>query len=586
MFWQEGEAGQTVYTKVDLDSYTDILYLDTPPDLVEQWRQHDQLRDRPAASADHLRKWQQVEKTKLRRLCRDNRILFCPVSSPARAAERIAAMVIDLKRHSEEHNLFCAQDRLDDILNSCGSREKLETVLVLDADRTLAAEDAGALFWKVVAESPSHGTRIGPTEDDRSLRTLFSSSLGYTYAAFRQATLLYEEEMDDDDFNAICDEVASCVTMHPEMVSLLKHVGEHEHVAAVVVTCGLRRVWDAVLAREGLSDVKVIGGGRLSDGFVVTPETKRALTTRLRDFHGLYVWAIGDSPMDLPMMYEAHQAIVVVGEEHARSKTMDGCLLGTTDTSNCSLRAFQVLLPSNSLPRLDVARLPLLELTDHEFLDSVVRRRHVNTRIVHATERKAAQLLMTPTRNATVAGPALRKAHSHIGRYLATEFLGDVIGIEQYGIPHVQGHFVSGFRVRHEDKTTIVAAMRGGEPMALGINKALPNAMFVHASQPGDVKPHHLEGQRTVLFVDSVVNNGKTVAEFVKRIRSLDPIICIVVVAGVVQAQSVSPTGILGWTLEHDKAVSVIALRLSENKFTGQGTTDTGNRLFNTTQLP
>ena len=52
--------------------------------------------------------------------------------------------------------------------------------------------------------------------------------------------------------------------------------------------------------------------------------------------------------------------------------------------------------------------------------------------------------------------------------------------------------------------------------------------------------PHHIQVQRTVLLVDSVVNSGKTVVQFVQHIRNLHATIRVVVVAGVVQAQSVS----------------------------------------------
>lgn len=78
-------------------------------------------------------------------------------------------------------------------------------------------------------------------------------------------------------FNAFCENVASVVTMYPEFVSLLQLVAGQEHVGATVVTCGLRGVWDKVLEREGLSKtVKVIGGGRIADGFVITAAVKAA----------------------------------------------------------------------------------------------------------------------------------------------------------------------------------------------------------------------------------------------------------------------------------------------------------------------
>jgi len=57
------------------------------------------------------------------------------------------------------------------------------------------------------------------------------------------------------------------------------------------------------------------------------------------------------------------------------------------------------------------------------------------------------------------------------------------------------------------------------------------------------------------------------------------------VIAGVVQALSVSKGSLAEALADHAK-FSLVALRLSDNKFTGRGATDTGNRLFNTTHLP
>lgn len=126
--------------------------------------------------------------------------------------------------------------------------------------------------------------------------------------------------------------------------------------------------------------------------------------------------------------------------------------------------------------------------------------------------------------------------------------------------------------------------MRGGEPMALSVSDAFPLAVFLYTNHPDDIMLHHLQGQGHIVLVDSVVNSGKTVVQFVQHVRNLNATIRIVVVAGVVQAQSVSGgslTQVLGQV-----GLSVIALRLSDNKFTGRGTTNTGNRLFNTTHLP
>jgi uracil phosphoribosyltransferase len=189
---------------------------------------------------------------------------------------------------------------------------------------------------------------------------------------------------------------------------------------------------------------------------------------------------------------------------------------------------------------------------------------------------------MTPMRDATVAGPRLREAHWFVGWYLATELLSEVLGVEEYPIPHVQGHMTSGYRLLHERQTMVVALMRGGEAMAFGVNAAFPLAMFLHAHRPEDMTYDLLTGKLTVILVDSVINSGKTVVQFVQHIRSLHATIRIVVVAGVIQAQCISQ-GLKA--LIQDEQFSLVALRESDNKFTGKGGTDTGNRLFNTTQL-
>jgi soluble P-type ATPase len=175
------------------------------------------------------------------------------------------------------------------------------------------------------------------------------------------------------------------VKMYPEMISLLKKVAETEHVGAVVVACGLRRVWEKVLARNGLSHVKVIGGGNLTDNLIVTAGIKAALVTRSQKMHHLFAWAFGDSPLDLEMLKKANQAIIVVGKESARSKTMDTALLNAIDSEGFQGR--QVVLPNSAEPRLETAKLPLIQLSDQDLIDSIFARRELHSaiQVLHAT---------------------------------------------------------------------------------------------------------------------------------------------------------------------------------------------------------
>lgn len=243
----------------------------------------------------------------------------------------------------------------------------------------------------------------------------------------------------------------------------------------------------------------------------------------------------------------------------------------------------QAVLPPHAPPRLDTTRLPLVQLTAQSFIESVLARRQ-SLHVLHATQRPAAKLLMTPMRDASISGPALREVHRRVGFYLATEFCTQIIGIESNPIPHVQGHQTDGYGLLNEKSTLIVPLMRRGEPMAFGVNDAFPLAMFYHAKIPSDLQDDHLKNMVTIILVDSVVNSGKSILQFVQHIRTLHSTIRIVVVAGVIHSQTVSATRIAR-ALGRFNGLSFVALRLSDNQFTGRGTTDTGNRLFNTLHM-
>ncbi|KAM3512259.1 hypothetical protein MY11210_004106 [Beauveria gryllotalpidicola] len=590
MFWPEDElAGDIVATANDFCVYTHIIYLSVPVHAILKRRLGDTQRHRPPVSAAHLEQWQRAEIDQLGRLCRQHCVLFSVVAPQHHDP---LSFTLKMVRHFEQTN---ARRNLALVMNKVEAalvgEERAETVLVVDADKTLASEDAGSMFWQVANGSGPEILEMCP------LKSVFGSLLGYSEAAFRQATLLYEEAANEVDFEALCEKIASAVTVHPEFITLFRLVCSRGHVRVIVLTCGIRRVWQMVLDKAGLGhSIKVIGGGRIVDEIVVTPETKAQVVSSLRKQSGLYVWAFGDSPLDLPMLEAANKSVVVSGDPRTRSRSMEDALCEAIDTRGFCPQ--QVLLPPHVAPRLNATKLPLLAFSDTDFVEALVCRRgtektatvskSVSTyscTVLHATNSGAAKLLMSPTRDASVAGVALRRAHQEAGKYLALHFLTEVIGVESFNVPHVQGHQTAGFRLAHEPQTTIIALMRGGEPMALGISEVFPRAMFLHAFGPENIKDHHLENQKNLLLVDSVVNSGKSIMDFLRHVTRLkQDLTNIVVVAGVVQEEAVADGHALRTMMEQHR-VKIVALRVSSNKFTGTKTTDTGNRLFNTTHL-
>ncbi|KAJ5110331.1 hypothetical protein NUU61_001588 [Penicillium alfredii] len=573
MFWKDDEdTGQVVCTESDLATYTHILYLDTAVEVIINRRQEDEKRFRPTTSIDHLSRWQKYERDQLRRSCYHREILFINLSSHLSAADKITDLVKSFHLHTEEYNRSYALKLLDQFISH--QLERPETVLVLDADKTIAAADGGAMFWEQLNDPEKTFSRKNPLQD------LFSGPLGYSYSSFSQATMLNEEVADNARFEELCQHVASRITLHAEFSSLLAMLRAHRHICAIVVTCGIGRIWEIVLQNENLSELaQVFGGGRIENGLIITPSLKKDLVLRLRQTYNAYTWSFGDSPVDLEMMQEADEAIVVTGEQTTRSKSMDKKLEDRIGINGFQPR--QVTLPHHASPRIITKPLPLADLTDPKFIQSIFTRhnRYRRIDISHATEKATAKVLMTPMRDSTISGPRLREAHQEVGRYLAVEYVTAIVGLESYPLQHVQGYVTNGHRLFREKETLIVALMRGGEPMALGVSQAFPSAMFLHAQKVNDICVKSLKGMVTVMLVDSVINTGDTILEFVRHIRSLHACIRIVVVAGVVQASLLQRSRV-AQQLASFEQLSFVALRISENSYTGKGPTDTGARLF------
>ena len=520
-----------------------------------------------------------IEDDSLRKIFYQHQILLLRLPYGVKSLTDASAVVPNFSASSGPNNEEKALALAHSYLDSGSDPSSLQTVLVVDADKTLAEEDTGKLFWNEI-----------PVFSKDPLNSVFSSHLQYSYLAFKQASLLYTEAANVVDFHDVCLRAASKVKLHPEFNSLLSDISNQDHVSVIVVTCGLQRIWEAVLKNHELQskNINVIGGGRFSDGPVVTPQVKAAIVSSIRSKYGVRVVAIGDSPVDLPMLQAADQAIVAVGDPATRSQSMEARLSEVINAG--TLKTQQVLLPSHVPPRLDTERLPVTTLESLQFprpalFDASGPR---GLQFHHATSKAASKLLSTTMRDSSNSGPALREAHQLAGYYLAIEYVAELIGLEDVPISHVQGRPTTGSRLFCEPATLIVALMRGGEPMALGVSAAFPSAAFLHAKDAEDVKPFHLHGVASVVLVDSVVNTGKSISEFLAHVRKLDAGVRIVVVAGVVQAEAVDKTkeGSLIGKLEGEKGMALVALRVSENMYTGKGGTDTGNRLYNTTGWP
>ncbi|KXT01632.1 hypothetical protein AC578_8041 [Pseudocercospora eumusae] len=555
-----------VFTDADFEVYSCIFYLDPSPATILRQVIDDMSKNRHLLSEAGIQKHKEVEYAKLQELCYEYGVLQARINQGAmnelQILQTMDILLQNLQSLQTEEGCFeKARHRLDENLSA--RNPQVKNMVVIDGDKTLAPYDSGEMFWQHFPGRES------------ILKKLFSSNMRYSSKAWHQASLYYQTEVSRDEFEQVCGAVADKISLYPQMESFLKEIISSWDTGAVVVTCGLRYIWEKVLEKAGLfGHVQVIGA---DNGYFVSGETKSIIVQHLKRNHNMKVCAIGDSKLDLAMLKEADSGIVIVGSPTIRSKSMSEHLCCSGGMEGLYGKTYQVTLPPQVTPLRQNA-LPRITL-------EAVSKQKWCINLHHATNKTAAKLLMTPTRDANVTGRALQEAHRQVGHYLAIEYLADLIGIEPFDIPHVQNNMVSGNRLAGEARTIIVPLMRGGEPMAFGVHDAFPLASFLHASSPEDLKPEKLKDRETIILVDSVINSGKSIAEFVNHLRQLRIAARIVVVAGVVQQESVAENGTLAKALNGFGVLDVIALRQSVNKYTGAGGTDTGNRLFNTTHL-
>jgi hypothetical protein len=186
----------------DWQTYTHMVYLDTDPGVSAQRISADLTRHRVVVEEEELWTWQDKEKEDLRAIYREKGILFTtlrekPEDTNAAYFAHASTLLMDLKCHTEASNLANVEEVLGLALPRLNDLEK---VLLFDADKTLALQNTGTLFWELATSFPAY-----------PLRALFTAQ-PYLYHSFRQAALLYEEEA--PRFNALCDRVAATVDMY------------------------------------------------------------------------------------------------------------------------------------------------------------------------------------------------------------------------------------------------------------------------------------------------------------------------------------------------------------------------------------
>lgn len=185
--------------------------------------------------------------------------------------------------------------QLLEVLNSESLRPRRRTVVLVDGDRTLTAEDTSRLFLERA------GLPLAP------IKEAFKHH-GYSYPGFLFHASVYLQ-VTEPTFSRLCQEVAASVTLYAGATEFLRRAAECVNV--YVVTAGVAPIWSQLLAREGLESVQVLGGIYHGARYLIGRDEKGRICQHLRA-QGCRVVAFGDSDVDTLMLQGAERAVVVV----------------------------------------------------------------------------------------------------------------------------------------------------------------------------------------------------------------------------------------------------------------------------------
>jgi len=170
-----------------------------------------------------------------------------------------------------------------------------QPVFLVDGDRTLTAEDTSRTFLK----------RAGL--DPMEIKTRFERE-GYVFSAFHFHARRHVE-LGEAAFAQLAPEVAQKVVLHPGAPDFLRTAAKRART--FIVTAGIPRIWEALLSREGIKGVTVIGGVDPRTPYVFGRGEKAQVARLFRQRASMLV-GVGDSDVDTGLLLLSNHAVVVV----------------------------------------------------------------------------------------------------------------------------------------------------------------------------------------------------------------------------------------------------------------------------------
>ena len=272
-------------TKEDLEFYTHIFHLDISDEIIKKQQLNDKSKQRNF-SIEEIRKWKEYEKIGLQEICKNNNINFHNLTNHDLNIDYILEVI-------NKENLLNDLNRHID--NSTAKK-----YILFDADYTIVNFDTGKDYMYKILDI-----------DLVDVKSCFKKD-GYCFSSFFKLSKLHSR-IDDDIFVNTMHKEASKIEIEIDFLNLLKIYSSKYNIC--IVTAGFTKLWQEVLKKYNLENIKVFGGNNLNiDNYIIDNNLKGYIASYLQK-NDNYVISFGDSLLDKDMLINSNKGFFVIREK-------------------------------------------------------------------------------------------------------------------------------------------------------------------------------------------------------------------------------------------------------------------------------
>jgi adenylate kinase len=274
-------------TKTDINFYTHIFYIDISDDFIKELQEDDKSKKR-SFSLEQIKKWKEFEKSELQKMCINNNINFYTLTSH------------DLEKNMEYIYEILNKENLTNTLKQLIENNRKNKYILFDADKTIVGFDSGKDYIYKMLDI-----------DIKKVESFFKKD-GYCFGSFLKLSM-FHSKIPNDKFINVMKSLALKIDIEKNFLDLMKKYNKEYNIC--IVTAGFRILWQEVLKKHSLNNIKVIGGNNLNiDSYIIDNNLKGFIAKYLQQ-NNKYVISFGDSLVDKDMLINSHKGFFIVREK-------------------------------------------------------------------------------------------------------------------------------------------------------------------------------------------------------------------------------------------------------------------------------